>query len=97
MPNALVFMAATQGTWLDHLALVASEACVPGPMGLEQIKRQFLPATTPRALCKQQNEAHPRLSVKKVYLLILELCPVGQASGLARSLLRCSLCRDGDP
>lgn len=40
--------AALQGTLLDHLALVASGACIPGPMELEQMKRQFFACYHPQ-------------------------------------------------
>lgn len=39
---------ATAQETLDHLALVASGACIPGPMELEQMKRQFLACYHPQ-------------------------------------------------
>ena len=68
---------------LDCLALVTRGACVPESQGTITIEN-YWHVTTPRALHKQEAETHtPYLFMKKVYLLILELWPEGQASGLA--------------
>ena len=69
--GVLIFAAAAQGTSLIHLALEAGGACVLGP--LEQLTIRSWQATA------------TSLSVKEVYLLVLELQTEGQASGLART------------
>lgn len=73
------------GVPLDHLALAASGACVPGSQGTVTIGKTVLarPPPAPRALCSLQTETRPSLSVKEASLPVLELLPEGRASGPA--------------
>lgn len=88
-PGAPVFMAATQGTVHDHLALMASRASIHGPQGTithGETVLGWLPP--PRGMMqRQQTKTHAQSFCERGLFLILELL-VGQTS---RGLLRCSL------
>ena len=81
------------GVPLDHLALAASGACVPGSQGTVTIGKMVLarPPPAPRALCSLQTETRPSLSVKEASLPVLELLPEGAGF---RSGTHPGACRD---
>ena len=41
----LAFAAAAEGILLDHLALVASETCIPGSHGIVTWRKSYIPTT----------------------------------------------------
>ena len=74
----------TQGMSLEHLALVASRVSVSEPYRTETIGERALGRLLPpRAHHRKQTETQSQSSYEKgIYLLVLELQPEGQASGL---------------
>lgn len=76
MAGALVFAAATQGTPLGYLALVARGACIPGSYRTVAIGDSSWQAATLRALCRWQTEAHlpSQFSVRKPLGLSRSFC-----------------------
>ena len=69
---------------LDHLALVAREACVLGSQKIVTIREKVLNRLqTPGHCTDNRLKENPSLFVNKACLLLLELQPKGQASGLA--------------
>lgn len=72
MSGAPLFVAAAQGTpldHLDHLALMASRACVPRSKGL--INRQLLIVYHPQGTCTDSRLKHsPSISVKEAYMFV---------------------------
>lgn len=86
MSSALVFVAATQRILLDYLILEGMEACVPGSHWALTIRETFLHRLALPGHCPNSGlKYNSRLSVKKVYLLVLEHWPEEQASGLAQT------------
>ena len=77
------FAAAAQGIPLDHLALGAMRTCIAGCMELKQMETVICCLPTPRYCVDNRLKYTTSLNVKEAYLLILELWPEGQASGLA--------------
>lgn len=82
--GALVFMATAQGIPLDHLALVARGSCVPDSHWMVTIGEAVLGWLPPPEDCTDGRLKHtPSLFGKEAYLLVLELLPYEQTSGLA--------------
>lgn len=81
--GALVFVAAMQGTCLDHLVLVASRPYVHGSPWTVTNKKQFLPCCLPptpaRAQQRKQTEMHPQSFCGRGLLAYLYSC--GQRTG----------------
>ena len=77
-------MTGTQGTFLDHLVLEAREICVPGSHATVII-RETTPGRLPHlGSCTDSRLKYtPSLSMKDPLLLVLELQPLRQVSGLA--------------
>lgn len=60
MSGAPIFVAATQGTLLDCLALEARRVCVPASHSTVTMGDSSWQATTPRVLYRQKTESHPQ-------------------------------------
>lgn len=85
MPSVLVFAAAAQKTSLDLMALEARGACIPGSYGTVIIRQTFLSwLPRPRVLTDKRLKHTLSLSLKEAYVLVPELWPDGQASGVAQ-------------
>lgn len=70
---------------LDHMALVAvgGGCCFSGPHGSETIGETVFGRLPPPGYFTDSGLKYTsRLSMEKAYLLVLELWPEGQASGL---------------
>lgn len=84
MSGALICAATNQGMLLDCLALETRGACIPGPHGALTIREIVLGRIPPPGYCTFNRLKHiTSLSMKEVYLFILEFQPEGQASGVA--------------
>lgn len=68
----LVFAAATQGMPLDHLALEARRACVPGSHGTVTIGETVLGRLPPQGTASCRLKCTASLSEKEAYLLVQE-------------------------
>lgn len=78
------FVIADQETPLDCLALVASKACIPESHRNITIRKMVVGCVLPPGYCGDSRLKHASsYSVKKSYLLDLELWPEYQASDLA--------------
>lgn len=67
---------------VDHLVLEARESCISGPHGTETIGKIVLIMMIPKGHCTDSRLKHiPSVSLKRAYLLVLELKPEGQVSG----------------
>lgn len=88
MSGAPVFVASAQGVPLDHLPLVARGRWLAflGPHGIVATLETILGRLPPPELQTVNWDTLPGFSVKKVLILVLELQPEGQASGLAHIL-----------
>lgn len=53
-----IYVGATQGTFLDHLALVASRVCSWVPGDCNKWRDNYWPATIPKALHRKQTKKH---------------------------------------
>lgn len=91
--GALVFAADAQGISLDCLTLVGAGDDVPRSHRIVTIREGVLGRLPSPGHCTDSGLKHsPSLSVKEAYLLVLELWPQGQASGMkhVQRLQRCS-------
>ena len=85
--SPLVFAAAALGMPLDCLALVARWACVPGSHKTVTIREIVVGRLTPPKHCTDRRlKRILSFFVKEGYLLVPELLPEWQASGLAHIL-----------
>ena len=82
LTKAIRQVQSTQGTSLNLLALVVKKAYIDGSHETITIENSYGQATTLRALHRQQTKTHHSLPVKSTHLLVLELQPQEQDSGL---------------
>lgn len=62
-----LFVAAAQGTPHDHLALIASRACIPRSKDCNKQRTILNWLPSPGNLCTEKTETHPSLFMKEAY------------------------------
>lgn len=97
--GALVFVAVTQGTPLDYLALETRGACIPGPMGLYKLEAVFGRLPAPRHCMDRRLNTLSFFLSKRLGGLSWTFSTEDklQVWHTSRSLLKCPQCTQAGP